>query len=62
MRIRLLIALASISQAFAELVPVNDLGLRITAGFEITHYADSVIAPDASEINVSATYSNGKIL
>lgn len=46
MRIRLLIALASISQAFAELVPVNDLGLRITAGFEITHYADSVIAPD----------------
>ena len=36
MRVCLLIAIASISQAFAELVPVNELGLRIAPGFEIT--------------------------
>jgi putative heme-binding domain-containing protein len=57
MQIRLLIALASISQAHAELVPVNDLGLRIAPGFEITHYADSVIAPDVYSMTLDPSGS-----
>ncbi|HIG83773.1 MAG TPA: c-type cytochrome [Verrucomicrobia bacterium] len=57
MQIRLLIALASVSQAPAELVPVNDLGLRIAPGFEITHYADSIIAPDVYSMTLDPSGS-----
>ncbi|MDA7605326.1 hypothetical protein N8631_00965, partial [Verrucomicrobiales bacterium] len=57
MRIRLLIAFAYISQAYAELVPVNDLGLKIAQGFEITHYADSVIAPDVYSMTLDPSGS-----
>ncbi|RZO18926.1 MAG: c-type cytochrome [Verrucomicrobiaceae bacterium] len=57
MWIRLLIAFAYISQAYAELVPVNDLGLKIAQGFEITHYADSVIAPDVYSMTLDPSGS-----
>jgi len=57
MQIRLLIAIASISQASAELVPVNNLGLRIASGFEVTHYADSAIAPDVYSMTLDPSGS-----
>ena len=57
MWIRLLIALAFISQSSAELVPVKDLGLKIAPGFEITHYADSVIAPDVYSMTLDPSGS-----
>ena len=57
MRVRLLIAIASISQVSAELVPDNELGLRIASGFEITRYADSVIAPDVYSMTLDPSGS-----
>ena len=57
MPIRLLIVLACIGSTPAELVHVTDLGMRIAPGFEITHYADSVIAPDVYSMTLDPSGS-----
>ena len=57
----LLALLGSLAQEKSDLVPIEDLGIRIAPGFKVTLYSDSTLANDIYAMTLDSRVRVGRI-